>query len=85
MPDVAIVTVSERGQLVMPKKTRERLGFGKGVKLMMVEEMGKVTFAKLNDIIKTGAITEGLETFIASEKSLKKDWSYKGDDVWDDL
>lgn len=85
MPEVAIVTVSERGQLVLPKKTREKLGFGKGVKLMMVEEMGKVTFAKLDDVIKAGAMTEGLETFIASGKSLRKDWGYKGDDVWDEL
>ncbi len=27
----------------------------------------------------------GAETFIASEKSLMKDWGYKGDYVWDEL
>ncbi len=85
MSDVAIVTVSERGQLVLPKKTREKLGFVRGVRLMMVEEKGRVTFSKLDDIIKAGAITEGLETFIASEKTLRKEWGYKGDDVWDEL
>ncbi len=27
----------------------------------------------------------GLQTFIASEKSLRKDWGYKVDDAWDNL
>jgi len=30
-------------------------------------------------------ITEEIETFLASEASLKRDWDYKGDDVWDEL
>lgn len=40
--------------------------------------------AKLADkIIKR--TPESAKTYIASEKTLKKDWSYKGDDVWDEL
>ncbi len=30
-------------------------------------------------------IPESIGTYLASEKSLKKDWGYKGDDVWNEL
>ena len=30
-------------------------------------------------------IPKGIQTYIASEKTLKKEWGYKGDDVWDEL
>jgi len=40
--------------------------------------------AKLaDDLLKN--IPEPLETYLASQKTLAKDWSYKGDDVWNDL
>lgn len=29
--------------------------------------------------------SSGIKTFVASEKTLKKDWGFKGDDVWDEL
>jgi AbrB family looped-hinge helix DNA binding protein len=40
----AVVTVDQRGQIVLPKDLRERAGIGKGDKLMVVacEQQGKV-------------------------------------------
>ncbi|MBU2477004.1 AbrB/MazE/SpoVT family DNA-binding domain-containing protein [Candidatus Micrarchaeota archaeon] len=85
MSDVGVVTVSERGQIVLPKKTRDELKVKKGTKLLLVEIEGKITLSKVDDLIKEKENSEGIATYIASEKSLKKDWGYKGDEVWDDL
>ncbi len=85
MGEIAVVTVSERGQIVLPKKTREKLHMTKGTKLLLVEAGEKITLAKVGNLLKAKGVPEGLKTFIASEKSLKKDWAHKGDDVWDDL
>jgi len=30
-------------------------------------------------------VPESVETYLASENVLKKDWSFKGDDVWNEL
>jgi len=85
MADVEIITVSERGQIVLPKKTRDRLKAEKGTKLLLVEKEGLVTLRKVEDIFKGKKPSESLETYIASEKSLKKDWDSKEDSVWDEL
>ena len=83
--EVEVVTVSERGQIVLPKKTRERLKLAKGSKLLLIESSGQVTLSKPDRLIGQKRLSEGMETYVASEKALKKDWAYKGDDVWDEL
>ncbi len=85
MSNLAVITMSEKGQVVLPKKTRDTLGLKKGEKLLLVEEKGRVTLTKVSDLTKDGKLSEGLATMLASGKTLKKDWSYKGDDAWDDL
>ncbi|MFH1752507.1 MAG: AbrB/MazE/SpoVT family DNA-binding domain-containing protein [archaeon] len=85
MSEVEIVTVSERGQIVLPKNVRERMQVSKGSKLLLVERGQKVTLVKAEVLLKDKFLSKGIETFIASEKSLKKDWGYKGDDVWNNL
>ena len=57
----AVVSVDERGQMVLPKDIRNRLGIGAGDKLALVgwEQEGKlccISFIKveeLNEIVKT--------------------------------
>ena len=83
-PDVDVIIVSERGQIVLPKKTRDRLNFRKGDKLVMIEKSGRIVLQKASEAVKSG-LSQGLQTFVASQKSLKKDWDYKGDEVWDEL
>lgn len=85
LSDVEIVTVSERGQIVLPKKTRDSMKAERGTKLLLIEENGTITLRKVDNLMKGKKLSEGLETFIASENTLKKDWIYKGDDVWDEL
>ena len=85
MTEIEVVTVSERGQIVLPKKTRQRLGVGKGSKLILFESEGSVTLTKAENVVKPKKLSEGAETYIASLSVLAKDWNYKGDDVWDEL
>ena len=85
MASVEIVTVSEKGQIVLPKKTREKLMVSKGTRLLLVENKGTIVLSKAEKIIKEKKSTKGISTYIASEKVLKKDWDFKGDDVWNGL
>ena len=85
MGEIEILTVSERGQIVLPKKTREKLRVSKGTKLMMFEKGGSITLTKVENIIKVNKLSGGAETFLASQKTLSKDWGYSGDDVWNEL
>lgn len=85
MTEVAVVTVSEKGQIVLPKKTREKLHLKKGEKLLLIEEGEKISLSKISNLMKNKNISESLSTMFASEKTLAKDWSFKGDDIWDEL
>ena len=57
----AVVSVDERGQMVLPKDIRQRLGIGAGDKLALVgwEQEGKlccvslIKVEELNEIVKT--------------------------------
>lgn len=56
----------------------------------MQKKIGKIEqeiqeLKKSVNIAKGKKISEGAITFLASEKSLKKDWDYKGDEAWNDL
>jgi AbrB family looped-hinge helix DNA binding protein len=82
MANAEIVTVSEKGQVVLPKGTRDSMGIGKGTRLLLIESEGKLTLSKADFLVKRGGNMRADE-FLASEKSLAKDWSGKWDDDWD--
>ncbi len=84
MSDVAVVTMSEKGQIVLPKKTRENLRLKKGDKLLLVEEDKRISLSKVSGLSKSKDVFESLSTMLASEKVLAKDWNFKGDDIWDE-
>ncbi len=85
MNEVAVVTVSEKGQISIPKKTRERWGIQKGDKLLLLENKEKIVLSPIKGI-KYSADSDEVQWMMGiSEKVLKKDWSYKGDDIWDEL
>jgi AbrB family looped-hinge helix DNA binding protein len=81
--EVAIVTVSEKGQIVLPKRMRDLLKIGEGSRLLVEEKNGKMMLMKMDQ----GAMDSGEIRWMmgVSEKVLKKDWDYKGDDIWDEL
>lgn len=47
MGEVAITTVSERGQVVIPKEIRDELGLGKNAGVAMKTVQGKLVLTKI--------------------------------------
>ncbi|MBS3131025.1 AbrB/MazE/SpoVT family DNA-binding domain-containing protein [Candidatus Woesearchaeota archaeon] len=73
-----LVTVGEKGQIVIPKKIRNFLKIGKGTKLLIRENEGKIT-------IKPVKLEEKHMLMLLSEASLKKTWDNPHDERWDDV
>ncbi len=76
MPEV--ITVGEKGQIVIPKKMRDDLKIEKGTKLIVSEDKDKIT-------IKPVKLDEKHILMLLSETSLKKTWDNSYDERWDDV
>jgi len=73
-----IITVGEKGQIVIPKKFRQDLKISKGTKLFIAEEKDRI-------IVKPLKLDEKHILMLLSETSLKKTWDNKYDERWDDV
>ena len=73
-----IVTVGEKGQIVIPKRFREDLRIKKGTRLLVSEDKDKFT-------IKPVTLDETHLFLLLSEPSLKKVWDNTYDWRWDDV
>ena len=73
-----VVSVGEKGQIVIPKKFRKDLHLEKGTKLIIVEEKGKLTLRKIE-------LSENELWMLAGEEALKKTWDNPYDQRWDDV
>ena len=73
-----LVTVGEKGQIVIPKKMRDDLKIEKGTKLLISEDKDKI-------IIKPVKMSEKHLLMLLSETSLKKTWQNPYDERWDDV
>ena len=73
-----VITVGEKGQIVIPKKIREFFKISKGTKLIVSEEKDKIT-------IKPIKLNEKHLLMLLSETSLKKTWDNSYDERWDDV
>ena len=81
MGQVEIITVSKKGQVVLPKKVREEMKIDQGSKLLLIEKDGKATLSKLDSLLKDNSFT-----LLASERSLAKDWlSKEEEEAWANL
>jgi len=81
MPSVEIITVSGKGQIVLPKNVREELNINQGTKLLLVEKKGQIILSKTDEVLKKIPFTS-----LASEKSLAKDWLSKREEkAWKNL
>lgn len=81
MTEMQIITLSKKGQIVLPKKVRDGLRIGQGSKLLLIEREGKVTLTKLDNLLK-----KKVSTLLLSEKSLAKDWLLpEEDEAWNNL
>ncbi|MBS3168686.1 AbrB/MazE/SpoVT family DNA-binding domain-containing protein [Candidatus Woesearchaeota archaeon] len=74
-----IVTMGEKGQIVIPKKIRKEFKMEKGTKLIIIEEKDRL-------IIKPIKIDEEDYFWLLSgENSLNKTWDNEYDKRWDDV
>lgn len=73
-----IITVGEKGQIVIPKVIRDIFKIGKGTKLLVSENNGKI-------MIKPVKLDEKHLLMLLSETSLKKTWDNPHDERWDDV
>ena len=73
-----VVSVGEKGQIVIPMKFRKDLKIGKGTKLIVVEENDKLTIKKIS-------LSEDQLWMLAGEETLKKTWDNQYDERWDDV
>ncbi len=73
-----VITMGEKGQIVIPKQLRDEFHIGKGAKLLITEEKDKI-------LIKPVRLEEDHILMLLSEISLKKVWNNEYDKRWDDV
>ena len=73
-----VITIGEKGQIVIPKKMREDFKLNKGAKLIISEDTDRI-------IIKPVKLKEDCLLMLLSELSLKKTWNNPYDERWDDV
>jgi len=73
-----VITVGEKGQIVIPKKIRDDFDIIKGTKLIISEDNDKI-------IIKSAKLSEKHLLMLLSETSLRKTWDNPYDKRWDDV
>jgi AbrB family looped-hinge helix DNA binding protein len=73
-----VVTVGEKGQIVIPKKVREDFGITKGMKILVKERKDTI-------VLKPARMSETQLLMLLSESSLKKVWDNPQDQRWDDV
>jgi bifunctional DNA-binding transcriptional regulator/antitoxin component of YhaV-PrlF toxin-antitoxin module len=78
--DLKSATITDKGQISLSKKLREKKGFGKGEKVAMLEFDDHIEIRKMDEI------EERFGTAFASEKALGKIWNLKEEDErWKNL
>ena len=73
------VTITERGQVAIPKELRGHKAFKEGNKIVVLAYKNRIELRPLKEV-------EDLFPALASEKSLSKKWLNKEEDkAWKDL
>lgn len=70
--DMRTVTVTDKGQIAIPKDIRKLKGFKSGEKLAILAFKDRIELRPLSQV-------DSILTYLASEKSLAKDWNSKED------
>ena len=78
--EVKTATITEKGQIAIPKDIRMIEGFNTGTKVVILAFEDHIELRTMKQI------NEKMATAIASEKTLAKDWNSKeDDDAWKNL
>jgi AbrB family looped-hinge helix DNA binding protein len=80
LKEIKSATITEKGQIAIPKHIREIEGFKEGDKIAILAYENYIELRPMKKI------SEKMATAIASEKVLSKDWDSKEDDkAWKNL
>lgn len=81
---IETLTVSSRGQIVIPERIREELDIEEGVKLILIEDDGKMILEKEFDFLQKLKEFEERKAWIAlGEMALSKLWdNSKDEETW---
>lgn len=83
-PIVRTLTVSEKGQVVLPADVRKLLGIGKGTQLVLVCDGERLLLQKESRA--AGALEEDFSDLrAASEQILRETWENEDDAAWDSV
>lgn len=78
--EIKTATITEKGQIAIPKNIRKIKGFKTGSKVAILSFEDHIELRPMTQI------RERMATAIASEKSLAKDWNSKEDEeAWKNL
>ncbi|MBW2990089.1 AbrB/MazE/SpoVT family DNA-binding domain-containing protein [Candidatus Woesearchaeota archaeon] len=79
--------ITEKGQIAIPKEIREMKGFQEGEKIAVLAYKDHVELRPLKAVSEKIDFTKpGMQTALASEKVLGKDWLSKEEEqAWKDL
>ena len=78
---VTIVKVSEKGQIAIPQPIREKMGIEKGDELVIFQADDSILLEKSSKV--EGKMKDDFKDIMKlSERSLKKIWSNKKDEIW---
>jgi AbrB family looped-hinge helix DNA binding protein len=80
--DLKTVTISQKGQITIPRNLQRKMGIKKGDRFVLVARGDNIMLKKSPAIIKS--IEDDFRDIIEiSEHSLGKLWLNKEDDIWD--
>ncbi len=82
------VTLSDKGQISIPKKVRQDLKLKKGEQLVLREESGRIILeAAVHTVRKLALLekSESMANMLVSERTLAKDWSNADDERWNSV
>lgn len=78
--EIKSATITEKGQVAIPKEIREAEGFKEGTKVVILAFDDHIELRPMKQI------KESMAAAFASEKVLAKDWNTKEEDeAWKDL
>ena len=78
--EIKSATITEKGQIAIPKDIRKNEGFKEGDKIAVL------AFENRIELIPMKKLSEKMENAIASEEILAKDWDSKEDkEAWKNL
>ena len=75
------VRISDKGQIAIPTEMQREMKIGKGDELLLMKKGDRIVLEKPKKFAQR-LEDEFKDIEFLSESSLKKLWSYKGDDIW---